>query len=121
MSGLIASVIPYVLWKLLHKKINHILLNTTAALACTLLMDLFGCFSTSAIGYAFSSTALIPKIGQGFLVSYLAAAIFTIVFIEIYDRLIASKFIGAKLESSIHSIPSTKPKFISNKDPQSAT
>ena len=88
-------------------------------------MDLFGCFATSAIGYAFSSTVLIPQIGQGFLFSYLLAAIFSIAFIEIYDAVFASKFISKrlKLESSIHShsIPTANLKFIYRKDPQSAT
>lgn len=118
MSGLIASTIPYVLWVLLNKKINHIWLNTTSALLCTLIMDLMGCFSTSAIGYAFSSTLLIPEIGQGFLFSYLLASIFAIAFIEIYDAVFASNFIRNRLETAIHS---TKKKFISNSDPQSAT
>lgn len=117
MSGLIASIIPYILWILLNKKINHILLNTTSAILCTLTMDLFGCFATSAIGYAFSSTMLIPKIGQGFLFSYLLAAIFSIAFIEIYDQVFASKFIRKRL----HPVSTTKMKFISNKDPESAT
>ena len=121
MSGLIASVIPYILWTLLNKKINHIWLNTTSALLCTLIMDLFGCFSTSAIGYAFASMTLIPKIGQGFLFSYLAAAIFSIACIEIYDAVFASKFLKRRLETSIHSVPATKPKFTSKQDPQSAT
>ena len=80
-------------------------------------MDLLGCFSTSAIGYAFSSTILIPKIGQGFLFSYLLAAIFSIAFIEIYNQVFASKIIHKKL----HSIPTTKTKFISNTEPDSAT
>jgi hypothetical protein len=121
MSGLIASVIPYILWKLFNKQINHIWLNTTSAIICTLIMDLMGCFSTSAIAYAFSSTLLIPEIGQGFLFSYLLAAIFSIAFIEIYDAVIASKLVRKKIESPIHSIPDTKPKFTSKKDPQSAT
>jgi hypothetical protein len=115
MSGLIASIIPYILWTLLSKKINHIWLNTTSAILCTLIMDLFGCFSTSAIGYAFSSAVLIPEIGQGFLFSYLLAAIFSIALIEIYDRVFASKIIHKRL----HSIPTTNLKFISSKDPQS--
>jgi hypothetical protein len=115
MGGLIASIIPYVLWILLNKKINHIWLNTTSAILCTLIMDLFGCFSTSAIGYAFSSVVLIPKIGQSFLFSYLLAAIFSIAFIEIYNQLFASNIIHTKL----HSIPTTNMKFISSKDPQS--
>ena len=117
MGGFIASIIPYVLWILLNKKINHIWLNTTSAILCTLIMDLLGCFSTSAIGYAFSSTILIPKIGQGFLFSYLLAAIFSIAFIEIYNQVFASKIIHKKL----HSIPTTKTKFISNTEPDSAT
>jgi len=120
MSGLIASVVPFLLWKLFSKFIPHIALNTASAFACILIMDLLNCFSTSAIGYAFSSTVLIPQIGDGFLFSYLLAAMFAIVFIEIYDHIIASKFIHKKLGSSIHAIPSTKPKFISNTDPQSA-
>ena len=114
MSGVIASVIPYVLWKLLNKKVSNIWLNTSAALLSTLVMDMMGCLSTSAIGYAFSSTVLIPEIGNGFLFSYLVAAIFSIVFIEMYDTVFASKFISKKLESPIHN---TKPKFIA----QSAT
>ena len=121
MSGLIASTIPYVLWVLLNKKINHIWLNTTSALLCTLIMDLMGCFSTSAIGYAFSSTLLIPEIGQGFLFSYLLASIFAIAFIEIYDSIFATNFIRNRLETAIHSIPDTKKKFISKLDSQSAT
>ena len=121
MSGLIASTIPYVLWVLLNKKINHIWLNTTSALLCTLIMDLMGCFSTSAIGYAFSSTLLIPEIGQGFLFSYLLASIFAIAFIEIYDAVFATNFIRNRLETAIHSIPDTKKKFISKLDSQSAT
>ena len=122
MSGLIASIIPYVLWVLLNKKINHIWLNTTSAILCTLLMDLFGCFATSAIGYAFSSTILIPKIGPGFLFSYLLAAIFSIAFIEIYDAVFASNLISKNLELPLHSsIPDTKSKFIFNTNPQSAT
>lgn len=121
MSGLIASVIPYVLWKLLNKQINHIWLNSSSAFVCTLIMDLMGCFSTSAIAYAFSSTMLIPKIGQGFLFSYLLAAIFSIAFIEIYNAVIASNLIRTKLELPIHSIHSTNLKFTSKKDPQSAT
>ena len=116
MSGLIASTIPYVLWVLLNKKINHIWLNTTSALLCTLIMDLMGCFSTSAIGYAFSSTLLIPEIGQGFLFSYLLASIFAIAFIEIYDAVFATNFIRNRLETAIHSIPDTKKKFISKLD-----
>lgn len=121
MSGLIASVIPYILWKLLNDKINHIWLNTASALVSTLIMDLLGCFSTSALGYAFSSTMLIPKIGKGFLFSYLLASIFAIAFVEIYDAIFASPFIRNRLESAIHSIPDTKRKFISKSDPQSAT
>ena len=112
MSGVIASIIPYVLWILLNKKINHIWLNTTSAILCALVMDLIGCFSTSAIGYAFSSTVLIPEIGQGFLFSYLLAAIFSIALIEIYNQVVASKFIHQKLHS-------TNPKFISTNDPDS--
>ena len=111
MGGFIASIIPYVLWILLNKKINHIWLNTTSAILCALLMDLVGCFSTSAIGYAFSSTVLIPKIGQGFLFSYLLAAIFSIAFIEIYNQVFASKIIHKKLHS-------TNPKFISKNEPE---
>ena len=86
-------------------------------------MDLFGCFSTSAIGYAFSSTVLIPEIGLGFLFSYLLAAIFSIAFIEIYNAVFFSKLISKTLdlELPIHSIPNTKPKFTSSNDPQSAT
>jgi hypothetical protein len=121
MSGLIASVIPYVLWKLFNKQINHIWLNTTSAIVCTLVMDLMGCFSTSAIGYAFSSTVLIPEIGQGFLFSYLIAAIFSIAFIEIYDKVFDFKLVRSKLELPIHSRVNIKPKFTSNKDSQSAT
>jgi hypothetical protein len=123
MGGLIASIIPYVLWTLFNKKINHIWLNTTSAVLCTLIMDLLGCFSLSAIAYAFSSTALIPKIGQGFLFSYLLAAIFSIAFIKIYDVVFSSKLISKMLvlELPMHSIPNTKTKFISSKDPQSAT
>ena len=123
MSGLIASIIPYVLWILLNKKINHIWLNTTSAILCTLIMDLLGCFSTSAIGYAFSSTMLIPEIGKGFLFSYLLAAIFSIASIEIYNQVFASKLISKrlKLESSIHSIPTTNKKYFSNTEPDSAT
>ena len=119
MSGLIASIIPFILWKLLSKRIPHILLNTTSAFVCTLIMDLLGCFSTSASVYAFSSTALIPEIGNGFLFSYLLAAIFAIAFIEIYDFAISSTIVH-KTFGSIHSIPSTKPKFVSKTDPQSA-
>ncbi len=117
MSGLIASVIPYILWKLLNKRINHIWLNTSSALLCILIMDLMGCLSTSAVGYAFSSTLLIPEIGQGFLFSYLLAAIFSIAFIEIYDAVFASNIIRTKIESPIHSVPDIK----LNKEPQSAT
>jgi hypothetical protein len=117
MGGFIASIIPYVLWILLNKKINHIWLNTTSAIVCALIMDLLGCFSTSAIGYAFSSTRLIPEIGQGFLFSYLLAAIFSIALIEIYDQVFASKLISKRL----HSIPTTNKKFISNTEPDSAT
>jgi hypothetical protein len=115
MGGLIASIIPYVLWISLNKKINHIWLNTTSAILCALIMDLLGCFSTSAIGYAFSSTTLIPEIGQGFLFSYLLAAIFSIAFIEIYNQLFASKIIRKRLHST------TNKKFISSTDPESAT
>ena len=118
MSGVIASVIPYVLWKLLNKKVSNIWLNTSSALLSTLVMNIMGCLSTSAIGYAFSSTTLIPEIGQGFLFSYLVAVIFSIVFIEIYNTLFASKFISKTLESPIHT---TKQKFISARDLQSAT
>lgn len=118
MSGVIASVIPYVLWKLLNKKVSNIWLNTSSALLSTLVMDMMGCLSTSAIGYAFSSTVLIPEIGRGFLFSYLVAVIFSIVFIEIYDTVFASKTISKTLESPIHN---TKNKFISATDPQSAT
>ena len=96
----------YVLWKLLNKKVSNIWLNTSSALLSTLVMDMMGCLSTSAIGYAFSITVLIPEIGNGFLFSYLVAAIFSIVF--------ASKIISKKLESPIHT---TKQKFI----PESAT
>lgn len=119
MSGLVASIIPYVLWILLNKKINNIWLNTTSALLCALIIDLLGCFSTSAIGYAFSSTVLIPEIGSGFLFSYLLAAIFSIAFIEIYDAVFASNFISKKIELPLHS--NNKLKFISSKNSQSAT
>jgi len=105
MGGVIASIIPYVLWMLLNKKINHIWLNTTSAILSALIMDLLGCFSTSAIGYAFSSTVLIPEIGPGFLFSYLLAAIFSIAFIEIYDQIFASKIIHKKLHST--NVPET--------------
>jgi len=104
-GGVIASIIPYVLWMLLNKKINHIWLNTTSAILSALIMDLLGCFSTSAIGYAFSSAVLIPEIGPGFLFSYLLAAIFSIAFIEIYDQIFASKFIRKKLHST--NVPET--------------
>ena len=120
MSGLIASIVPYLLWQLLNKKINHIWLNSMSALLSTLLMDLFGCFSTSAIGYAFSSTILIPDIGRGFLFSYLIMAIFTIFFIEIYDAVFASIFFRNKFESPLHSMPSSVLKFNSSSDSQSA-
>lgn len=121
MSALIASIIPYILWKLFNKRINHIWLNTSSAIVCTLMMDLMGCFSTSAIAYAFSSTVLIPEIGQGFLFSYLIAAIFSIAFIEIYDAVFGANLSSKKIELPIHSIPDTKSKFTSNKDLQSAT
>jgi hypothetical protein len=123
MSGIIASVIPFILWHLLNKKINHIWLNTASALLCTLLMDLLGCFSTSAIGYAFSSTVLIPKIGQGFLFSYILAAISAIIFIEIYYAIFGTIFIRKNVESSTHSnkySPITKPKFTYKQYSQSA-
>ena len=122
MSGIIASVIPYILWNLLNKRINHIWLNTSSALLCTLIMNLFNCFSTSAVGYAFSSTLLIPKLGQGFLFSYLTAAIFSILFIEIYDAVFASNLIRKTLEEPIHSssISHVNSNFISSNDPESA-
>lgn len=114
MSGVIASIIPYVLWILLNKKINHIWLNTTSAILCALVMDLVGCFSAAAIGYAFSSTVLIPKIGPGFLFSYLLAAIFSIALIELYDQVFASKIIHNKLHS-------LNPNIISKNEPDSGT
>jgi uncharacterized membrane protein len=110
MSGVIASSIPYVLWMLLNKKINHIWLNTASAILCALVMDLVGCFSPSAIGYAFSSTVKIPEIGPGFLFSYLLAAIFSIALIEIYNEVVASKIINKKLHV-------TTPNIISKNEP----
>lgn len=115
MAGLIASLIPYILWNLLNKRINHIWLNTSSALLSALMMKLFGCFSPPAVGYAFSSTVLIPKLGQGFLFSYLTAAIFSILFIEIYDAVFASNLIRKTLEEPIHYVAETKDKSISNK------
>lgn len=78
MSGVIASVVSYGLYRLLSKRVNKIVMNIVISFFVLLFMILFECILIGPLVYALDAVELIPKLKTGFLYSFVIGCVIVV-------------------------------------------